>query len=43
MRFGRVPTVTTGAIEMLMAVYRIKALLDKRIPRLTHGRIPFPL
>jgi hypothetical protein len=37
------PPVAAGAVKMLMAVYRIKALLDKRIPRLAHGRIPFPL
>ena len=41
--FSRVPAVTRGAVQMLMAIYRVKALLDQRIPRLTDRRIPFTL
>jgi hypothetical protein len=41
--FGSVPAIASGAIQMLMPIYRIKALLDERIPRLTDRRIPFTL
>jgi len=41
--FSRVPAVTRGAVQMLVTIYRIKALLDERIPRLTDRRIPFTL
>jgi hypothetical protein len=40
---GSVPAIASGAVKMLVTVYRIKALLDKRIPRLTDRRIPFTL
>jgi hypothetical protein len=38
-----VPAIASGAIQMLMPIDRIKALLDKRIPWLTDRRIPFTL
>ena len=43
LRFGGVPSVAGTAVQLLMPVYCIKALLDQWVPRFPHRRVPFTL
>jgi hypothetical protein len=41
--FSRMPTIAATAVQMLMTIYCIKALLDQLIPWLTDWGVPFTL
>jgi hypothetical protein len=43
LRLGSVPAIISFAVQMLMAIYCIKALLDQLIPWLTDWGVPFTL